>query len=83
MSTINITLNKKQFLKTIERLDESDKLEIYKELKKTLFPNRFEKLLKSTQTEQLSFEEITKEVETVRQSRYDQGKQIQLGNNRQ
>jgi len=50
MQTINIELNKNQFLKSIRKLDEKDKLEIYEELKKSLFPNRFEKLLKSTKT---------------------------------
>ncbi|WP_016777245.1 type II toxin-antitoxin system VapB15 family antitoxin [Anaerophaga thermohalophila] len=75
MQTINIELNKNQFLKSIRKLDEKDKLEIYEELKKSLFPNRFEKLLKSTKTEGLSFEEITKEVEEVRQKRYDEGRQ--------
>ncbi len=75
MQTINIELNKNQFLKSIRKLDEKDKLEIYEELKKNLFPNRFERLLKSTKTDELSFEEITKEAEEVRQRRYEEGKQ--------
>ncbi len=75
MQTINIELNKNQFLKSIRKLDEKDKLEIYEELKKSLFPKRFERLLKSTRTDELSFEEITKEVEEVREKRYEEGKQ--------
>lgn len=75
MQTINIKLNKNQFLKSIRKLDEKDKLEIYEELKRSLFPNRFERLLKSTRTDELSYDEITKEVEEVRQKRYEEGKQ--------
>ncbi|WP_258861671.1 hypothetical protein [Marinilabilia salmonicolor] len=56
-------------------MDEKDKLAIYEELKHSLFPMRFEKLLKSTQSDEISFDEITKEVEDVRQQRYEEGKQ--------
>jgi hypothetical protein len=77
MQTINIKLSKNQFLQSIRKLDEKDKLEIYKELKKSLFPKRFERLLKSTRTDELSFDEITKEVEEVRKTRYEEGKQGQ------
>jgi hypothetical protein len=57
-------------------MNESDKVAIYKELKKNLFVNRFEKLLKSLQTDELSLEDITKEVEEVRKERYENGKQV-------
>jgi len=76
MQTVNIELNKKQFLRSIRKLDDNAKLEIYNELKKSLIPSRFEKLLKSTQTDDLSFDDITEEVEKVRSQRYEQGKQI-------
>ncbi len=75
MQTINIQLNRSQFLKSIRKMDEKDKLAIYEELKHSLFPKRFEKLLKSTQSDEISFDEITKEVEDVRQQRYEEGKQ--------
>ena len=76
MKTINIELGKNQFIKMINNLNESDKFEIYKELRKSLFLKRFNKLLKSTRTSELTLEEITKEVESVRKKRYEQGKQI-------
>ena len=76
MKAINIELDKKQFLKIINQLDYNDKLELYNELKKSLFLNRFNKLLKSTGTEELSLDEITNEVELVRKPRYEVGKQI-------
>jgi hypothetical protein len=76
MKTINIELGKNQFIKMINNLNDSDKFEIYKELRKSLFLKRFNRLLKSTRTSELTLEEITKEVEYVRKKRYEQGKQI-------
>ncbi len=76
METINISLDKNQFIKIINGLEEKDKLEIYFELRKTLFLQRFNKLLQSAKTNELSLEEITREVESVRKSRYEKGKQV-------
>ena len=76
MRTINIELNKNQFIKILNKLDDNDKLEIFNELKKSLFLKRFNKLLSSTKTNELTMEEITKEVESVRSKRYEKGKQI-------
>lgn len=76
MKTVNIELDKNQFIRIINSLDDSDKLEILNELKKSLFLKRFNKLLKSTKTDKLSLEDITKEVESVRKNRYEKGKQI-------
>ncbi len=75
MRTIQLNLNRGQFVSIIRTLDDSDKLMIYRELKKELFLKRFEGLLKSLRTDELSLEDITKEVETVRQRRYEKGKQ--------
>ena len=76
MKAINIELDKSQFLKIIYQLDDNDKLELFNELKKSLFLKRFNKLLKSTRTDGLTMDEITKEVESVRKQRYEEGKQI-------
>jgi hypothetical protein len=76
MKTVSIELDKNQFIRIINSLDDKDKLEILNELKKSLFLKRFNKLLKSTKTDELSLEDITKEVESVRQNRYEKGKQI-------
>ncbi len=76
MKAINIEIDKSQFLKLINQLDDNDKFELFNELKKSLFLKRFNKLLKSTQTELLTMDEITKEVESVRKQRYEEGKQI-------
>jgi len=76
MRTVNIELDKNQFIRIINRLNDTDKLEIFNELKKSLFLKRFNKLLKSTKTDELTMDEITKEVESVRKNRYEKGKQI-------
>ena len=75
MKAVNIELNKRQFLKIIDQLDDNDKLELYNELKKSLFLKRFDKLLKSTRTDELTMDEITKEAESVRKQRYEEGRQ--------
>jgi len=76
MRTVNIELDKNQFIRIINRLDDTDKFEIFNELKKSLFLKRFNKLLKSTKTEDLTMDDITKEVESVRKNRYEKGKQF-------
>ena len=76
MKAINIELDKRQFLKIINQLDDNDKFELFNELKKSLFLKRFNKLLNSTQTDELIQDEITNEVETVRKKRYEECKQI-------
>ena len=75
MKAINIKIDKKQFLKIVNQLDDNDKFEIYNELKKSLFLKRFNKLLKSTRTDGLTMVEITNVVESVRKQRYEEGRQ--------
>lgn len=75
MKTISIELDKNQFIKVLNKLNDDDKLEIFNKLKKSLFLKRFNKLLKSTKTNDLTMEEITKEVESVRKQRYEKGNQ--------
>ena len=75
MKVINIELNKRQFLKIINQLDDSEKFELYNELKKSLYLKRFNKLLRSTKTDELTMEDITNEVESVRKQRYEEGRQ--------
>lgn len=76
MKAIQIEIKKNQFLKILNQLDEKDKLEIFYELRKSLFVKRFNKLLQSTRTDELTMEEITQEVEMVRKNRYEKGQQI-------
>ena len=76
MKNISIELDKRQFIWIINRLDDNDKMEIFNELKKSLFLKRFNKLLESTKTNELTLDEITNEVESVRKQRYEKGEQI-------
>lgn len=76
MKTISIELDKNQFITILNKLNKKEKLAIFNELKKSLFLTRFNELLKSTKTNELTFEDITKEVESVRKERYEKGKQI-------
>jgi hypothetical protein len=69
MGTISIELEKSQFMRILTELDDADKLEIFNALKKSLFLTRFNTLLESTKTTELTMEEITKEVESVRKQR--------------
>jgi hypothetical protein len=76
MEAIELKIEKKQFLKMLSQLNENDRFDIYTELKKSLFLKRFNQLLKTTRTSELSLEDITKEVESVRKQRYEKGEQI-------
>ena len=78
MRTINIELDKNQFMKILNNMDDNDKLEIFNELRKSLFLKRFNELLKSTKTNELTMDEITKEVESVRKKRYEKKQQVYL-----
>ncbi len=72
METIQLNLNKQQFFRILQAMDERDRLEIYDRLRKSLFVSRFDRLLDAVRTDELSLEDITKEVEAVRQMRYEQ-----------
>jgi hypothetical protein len=76
MKAIQIELDKRQVIKIFNQLGEKDKLELFYELKKSLFLKRFNKLLESTRTDELTIDEITKEVESIRKDRYEKGKQL-------
>jgi len=69
MKAITIELNKSQLYKLINQLDDNDKFELYNILKKSLFLKRFNELLKSTKTDELTLDDITKEVESVRKDK--------------
>ena len=71
MDTIQFNINKQMFFGLLQAMDEKDKLEIFDRLRKSLFVSRFERLLKTTRTNDLTIEDITREVEAVRQERYE------------
>ncbi len=75
MVTINIPVDKNTFIDILQKLDDQSKMEIYNELKKSLYLTRFNDLLNSAKTDGLTLDEITKEVEVVRSQRFESGEQ--------
>ena len=74
--TINLSLNKHQFVDIFRFMDEQDREYIYNELKKILFLSKVEDLRNSLSDSELTMDEITAEVEAVRKERYETGQQI-------
>jgi len=70
----NIELDKSQIFNLIRQLSADDKIELLNSLQESTYVRRFEKLLDSLRTDKISLDDITKEVEGVRQKRYEQGK---------
>jgi len=75
MNTLQINVEKNQFVGLLQTLSISDKLEMYDVLKKSLLCDRMENLLNTIDANELSIDEITETVETVRQERYEKSKQ--------
>ena len=73
-SKYNIELNKSQIFSLIGQLNEDDKIELINNLQESTFIKRFEKLLDSLKTNDLTLDDITKEVESIRKKRYEEGK---------
>lgn len=67
METFQLNLTKQQVASLFRSMSEKDRLELYRELRQSLFVNRFDALLDSLRTDELSDEDIALEVETVRQ----------------
>jgi len=73
-SKYNIELDKSQIINLIGQLNSDDKIELINDLQKSTFVSRFEKLLDSLRNDDLSLDDITKEVEAVRKKRFEEGK---------
>lgn len=71
MDTIQLNISKQQFVGLIQSMPEKDRLKIFDRLRKSLFVCRFNRLLKSTRMDELSLEDIPREVEAVRKERYE------------
>jgi len=70
METLQLNIEKSQFIDFLQTLSISDKVEIYGILKKSLLCDRMENLLNTLDNDELSMEEITETVESVRKERY-------------
>ncbi|MCL2328057.1 MAG: hypothetical protein FWC39_06035 [Bacteroidetes bacterium] len=69
--TINLSLNRRQVVDVFRFMDEQDREYVYNEMKKILFFNKVKNLKKSFVGNGLTMEDITAEVEAVRNARYD------------
>ena len=75
METLQLNIEKSQFVGLLQTLSVPDKLEMYNVIKKSLLCDRMENVINSLDCDDLSMEDITETIEAVRQERYEKGKQ--------
>ena len=75
-NTYQLPLTFDQILSLVKQLSNSEKLLLSKELEKETLNNELTELLEIFQTDDLSLEEITEEVEIVRSQIYNRKDQI-------
>ncbi|MCE2697035.1 MAG: hypothetical protein PX483_11830 [Nostocales cyanobacterium LE14-WE4] len=75
-NTYQLPLTFDQILTLVKQLSNSEKLLLSKELEKETLNNELTELLEIFQTDELSLEEITEEVEIVRSQIYNRKDQI-------
>ena len=71
MNTLQLNIEKSQFIDILQTLNPSDKWEMYKAIKKSLLCDRMENMLNSFDADELSMEDITEAVEEVRQEKFE------------
>ena len=69
-----LKIDKSQIVDLIEQLDYNDKIEVLDRIAKSTYIKRFKKLLSALRTNELSLDDITREVEIVRKKKYEAGK---------
>lgn len=73
-TALQIDLTFDQILSLVQQLPKKQKLKLSKELEKEVINSKLSKLLKAFKTDDLDFQTITDEVESVRQELYDKQK---------
>ncbi len=68
---LSLEIDFNQLKSLIAQCGIEEKTEIVRMLEKDTFPHRFNRFLSKVRTDELTLEEITAEVETVRKKRYD------------
>ncbi len=71
MTTLQLNFTFEQVLSLVKQLPQKDKIKLGKELEKEGIANSLATLLQEFQTDELSFDTITNEVEAVRQQLYE------------
>lgn len=69
--SVSVSIDFTQLKNAIAQCDVNEKMELLKLLEHETFPNRFKQFMQQVKTDKLSLDEITAEVESVRQARYD------------
>ena len=69
--SISVSIDFMQLKSAVAQCDINEKLELLRLLENETFPNRFKKFLEQVKADTLSLDDITAEVEAVRQARYD------------
>ena len=70
-ASLNIRLNYRQILELARQLSDEDKLQLNRELAAEARKIELKSLLQTFQNDEISSEDITAEVEQVRQARYE------------
>ena len=69
--SITVAIDLSQLKNAIAQCNLNEKLELLRLLEQETFPSRFQQFRKQIKTDELTLDEITQEVENVRQARYD------------
>ena len=70
-ASLNIRLNYNQILELARQLSDEDKLQLNRELSAEVRKKELQRLLQVFKNDEISLEEISSEVELVRQARYE------------
>lgn len=73
-TVLQIDLTFDQILSLIRQLPKSEKIKLSKELEKEVIDSKLSELLHSFKTDEIDFQELTDEIELVRQKLYEKEK---------
>jgi hypothetical protein len=69
--SISVSIDFAQLKNAVAQCNVNEKMELLRLLENETFPNRFKQFLEQVKTDELSLDDITAEVEAVRQARFD------------
>jgi len=69
--SISVSIDFAQLKNAVAQCNVKEKMELLRLLENETFPNRFKQFLEQVKTDELSLDDITAEVEAVRQARFD------------
>ena len=69
--SISVSIDFAQLKNAVAQCNVKEKMELLRLLENETFPNRFKQFLEQVKTDELTLDDITAEVEAVRQARFD------------